>query len=161
MGCWRKITVDDMLPVDKDDTILLPSLPIKHSKSTETINPPSEPPPKSPAEKKSKSKGKGDKKGKDKKAVKEEPKETVQIWPYILSKALLKLASLTWNDQHEIIDFDIIHCFTGWIAEKIDVRGSKATMENKQKFRVIIYFRINDFGQMGDLHTIFRPLCVG
>lgn len=114
MGCWRSISVDDILPVDIVNNVLLPSLPKPVPKINET--PTSLPSPTS------ESKAKSIKKS-EKKAAKEPPKEIIQIWPFILSKALLTLASLTWNSQSEIVDFDIINCFTGWIPQTIDVKG--------------------------------------
>lgn len=115
MGCWRKVTVDDNLPVDPTDHVLLPSIAqpdkvkqpeadVSSSQTTTTK--------------------KTDKSAKKKAEKKEEPKApTVQLWPFVLSKALLKIASLTWNDREEIVDFDIIHCLTGWIVQKVDARG--------------------------------------
>lgn len=134
MGCWRKITVDDTLPVDEENIILLPSFPRIHSKSTETANPPPQPPPSVESKGKGKNKGKDKAKGgkkQEKSVAKEEPKDVVQIWPFILSKALLKIASLSWTYYQEISDFDMIHCFTGWIAQKIDTRGHLSYMQIK------------------------------
>lgn len=45
------------------------------------------------------------------------------LWPIFLTKALLKIAALTWTEKEEIVDFSPIHSLTGWIYEKIDVRG--------------------------------------
>lgn len=36
-----------------------------------------------------------------------------ELWPMLLSKALLKLCSLTWTDNYEIIDFHPVVCLTG------------------------------------------------
>lgn len=65
LGTWRRIVVDDMIPVNKEKLPLLPR----------TNN-------------------------------------NFELWPMILSKALLKLCSLTWNN-YEIIDFHPIACLTG------------------------------------------------
>ncbi|KYN15825.1 Calpain-7-like protein [Trachymyrmex cornetzi] len=66
MGCWRRILVDDIVPVDKNGKPLLPR----------TSN-------------------------------------NFELWPMLLAKALLKLASLTWTKRREIVDFHPITCFTG------------------------------------------------
>lgn len=111
--------MDDKLPVDAENNVVLPSLPPpqrKESDETEVSLPPSS------SSFLPTSKDKATKRSAEKKAVKEE-KATVQIWPYILSKALLKIAALTWVERKEIVDFDIISCFTGWIVQKIDTRG--------------------------------------
>lgn len=140
MGCWRKITVDDTIPVDEENVILLPFFPRIHTQSTETANPPPQPPPSVESKGKGKGKSKGGKdkakggKKPDKKAAKEEPKDIVQIWPILLSKALLKIASLTWSHHQEISDFDIIHCLTGWIAQKINTRGHTYANNIELKF---------------------------
>lgn len=120
MGCWRQITVDDKLPVDAENNVVLPSLPPPERKETDETE--VSLPPSSSSFIPTATKDKATKKSAEKKAVKEE-KSTVQIWPYILSKALLKIASLTWSERKEIVDFDVISCFTGWIVQKIDTRG--------------------------------------
>lgn len=66
MGCWRRILVDDIIPVDKSGRPLLPC----------TSN-------------------------------------NFELWPMLLAKALLKIASLTWTEHREIIDFHPIACLTG------------------------------------------------
>lgn len=66
MGCWRRILVDDTIPVDKGGNPLLPC----------TSN-------------------------------------NFELWPMLLAKALLKIASLTWTEHREIIDFHPIACLTG------------------------------------------------
>lgn len=112
--------MDDKLPLDAEKNILLPSyfLPLPKDNDTEP----------SPVASIASSivSGKSTKKPEIKVVIEEEVKKsvTVQIWPYILSKALLKIASLTWIDSKEIVDFDIISCLTGWIVQKIDTRGA-------------------------------------
>ena len=66
MGCWRRILVDDTVPVDKDGGLLLPC----------TFN-------------------------------------NFELWPMLLAKALLKVASLTWTERREIVDFHPVACLTG------------------------------------------------
>ncbi|XP_076259196.1 uncharacterized protein LOC143195685 [Rhynchophorus ferrugineus] len=100
MGTWRKIYVDDMIPIDKMGDILLPSLHAAKQDSEQVE------PVKSP--KTTKSKGSSPSR-----------KEAVEIWSLILSKALLKIASLSWNSSNELNDFDIIQCLTGWVPIKI------------------------------------------
>lgn len=65
LGTWRRIVVDDMIPVNKEKLPLLPRA-----------------------------------------------NNNFELWPMILSKALLKLCSLTWNN-YEIIDFHPVACLTG------------------------------------------------
>lgn len=36
-----------------------------------------------------------------------------ELWSMLLSKALLKLASLTWTEYREIVDFHPVTCLTG------------------------------------------------
>lgn len=66
MGSWRRVLVDDMVPVDSDDKILLPM----------TTN-------------------------------------QSEMWPFLLAKGLMKIASLTWNVRQEIVDFHPIAYLTG------------------------------------------------
>lgn len=47
----------------------------------------------------------------------------ISVWPFILSKALLKLAALTWTRDKEIWEFDIVNCLTGWVLQRLDTRG--------------------------------------
>lgn len=86
MGCWRKITVDDLLPINDSEELLLPTLQECDSQDTE-----------------------------------------IQIWPFILCKALLKLSNLsqTQTEDDELLDFDIVHCLTGWFPYKINLLGMK------------------------------------
>lgn len=89
LGTWRKIYVDDKLPVDLIDNVMLPSVvrpkaELHHSHPNEQV---------------------------------------VELWPYLIAKALLKIASLTWYEDEEIVDFDILQCLTGWVPQKIDTRG--------------------------------------
>lgn len=142
MGCWRKIIVDDFLPVDVKGNVLLPSLvlpkkPVTKIEITENLDN------NETNDNKSKSKGssgkdskKGSKKGSKKSSKKGEVTdlEEVELWPYILCKALLKLASLSWTYYEEIVDFDIIFCLTGWVAHKVRVTGNKLL-----KFIIIVY----------------------
>ncbi|CAH1406388.1 unnamed protein product [Nezara viridula] len=44
------------------------------------------------------------------------------LWLPILSKALLRIASLTWTKEDDMIDFSVITCLTGWIEYKLDCR---------------------------------------
>lgn len=81
MGSWRKITLDDRIPVDTTTGQVL--LPLTTAGA----------------------------------------KDELELWPLLLMKALLKIASLTWTPDNEIVDFDIITCFTGWIGQKINTRG--------------------------------------
>ncbi|XP_016391736.1 androglobin-like [Sinocyclocheilus rhinocerous] len=79
MGSWRKITVDDMLPFDKDDNLLLPA----------TTN-------------------------------------QSEIWPMLLAKGILKVASTdipVSGSGREFGEFTVIHCLTGWIPEIIPLKS--------------------------------------
>ncbi|XP_011702486.1 PREDICTED: androglobin-like isoform X2 [Wasmannia auropunctata] len=82
MGCWRRILVDDVIPVDKNGRPLLPC----------TSN-------------------------------------NFELWPMLLAKALLKIASLTWTERREIIDFHPIACLTGWTCLIINV--AHLTLQDK------------------------------
>nr|CAD7394357.1 unnamed protein product [Timema cristinae] len=73
MGTWRRITVDDYIPVDQNNRILLPTC--------------------------------------------DKPYE---IWPMILTKALLKIASLVWGHGNNETDFNVVTCLTGWMDHVID-----------------------------------------
>ncbi|RLU20236.1 hypothetical protein DMN91_006843 [Ooceraea biroi] len=75
MGCWRRILVDDTIPVDKDSRPLLPC----------TSN-------------------------------------NFELWPMLLAKALLKIASQTWTERREIVDFHPIACLTGWICLTLNIK---------------------------------------
>ncbi|KAF5284683.1 hypothetical protein FQR65_LT13459 [Abscondita terminalis] len=94
MGSWRKIIVDDTIPVS-NNLVLLPSL----SEPTTTK--------------------------KIEFSANIKPGHTVtidvELWPLILSKALLKISNLSQTKSNTIIDFDIIHCLTGWFPYKIEV----------------------------------------
>ncbi|XP_024947122.1 androglobin-like, partial [Cephus cinctus] len=43
-----------------------------------------------------------------------------ELWPMILSKALLKIASMSWTTNNEVLDFQPVACFTGWIGLSLD-----------------------------------------
>ncbi|KAL8623370.1 hypothetical protein ACOMHN_065904 [Nucella lapillus] len=75
MGCWRKIQVDDLLPFDEHDQLLLPVTT-----------------------------------------------QTYELWPMLLAKALIKVASLDYsggNQCQEFGDMLILHNLTGWLPEAI------------------------------------------
>lgn len=72
LGAWRRILVDDMIPVNEEKVPLLPR----------TTN-------------------------------------NFELWPMLLSKALLKLCSLTWTDYYEIVDFHPVTCLTGNVITKL------------------------------------------
>lgn len=69
LGAWRRIVVDDMIPVDENKLPLLLRTANGH-----------------------------------------------ELWPMLLSKALLKLCSLTWTDNQEIVDFHPVACLTGKVS---------------------------------------------
>ncbi|CAH1993565.1 unnamed protein product [Acanthoscelides obtectus] len=125
MGTWRRVIVDDFIPMF-GDKVMLPSLPIPSEAVQVQF--------KDTAERStsihfvSNSKGvpkvlpstpKSSKSAKSTEEPKAKPKHVVQIWPFILSKALMKIASLTWTREHEILDFDIVQCLTGYLSHKI------------------------------------------
>lgn len=47
----------------------------------------------------------------------------IELWPFLLCKALLKIASLSWDDDSEVNDFSVFHCLTGWQKYEIDCKG--------------------------------------
>ncbi|CAG2214031.1 Androglobin [Mytilus edulis] len=78
MGCWRKLTVDDSLPLDENDRLLLPATTMSH-----------------------------------------------ELWPMLLTKALIKIASLDYaggSSSSEFGDCSIVQCLTGWIPESIPLQ---------------------------------------
>ncbi|XP_059504368.1 androglobin [Stegostoma tigrinum] len=81
MGCWRKITVDDTMPFDKNDKLLLPSSTCLG-----------------------------------------------ELWPMLLSKALIKLASIDMSNtgRKELGDFTVLHALTGWYPEIIPLRSEQS-----------------------------------
>ncbi|XP_076763331.1 androglobin-like [Xylocopa sonorina] len=74
LGAWRRIVVDDRIPVNVEKLPLLPR----------TTN-------------------------------------NSELWPMILSKAVLKLCALTWSGSREIVDFHPVACLTGWVCLRLDV----------------------------------------
>ncbi|KAJ3309415.1 hypothetical protein HDV04_006156 [Boothiomyces sp. JEL0838] len=81
LGSWRKITVDDKIPLDSQGRPLVLS-----------SSPPNE------------------------------------IWPMILCKALLKVASLSYKEdpeQCEFGDFNITTAIRGWVPEKINISADQ------------------------------------
>lgn len=105
MGSWRKIAVDDLLPISRSHHVLLPKLasyvPQPHSApSTPTA-----------------------KRGKEVLENLDVVKKEVEVWPFILSKALLKLACLSWSESNEICDFSVIQCLTGWFEQRVYTKG--------------------------------------
>ncbi|XP_043552789.1 androglobin [Chiloscyllium plagiosum] len=81
MGCWRKITVDDTMPFDKNDKLLLPSSTCLG-----------------------------------------------ELWPMLLSKALIKLASIDMSNtgKKELGEFTVLHALTGWHPEIIPLRSEQS-----------------------------------
>lgn len=78
MGCWRKIIVDDSIPFDDNDRLLLPSTNQQH-----------------------------------------------ELWPMILTKALLKIAAIDYGSGSPYLDFgdfNVIECLTGWVPETIPLQ---------------------------------------
>ncbi|XP_053396619.1 androglobin-like isoform X26 [Mercenaria mercenaria] len=79
MGCWRKVIVDDTLPFDENDRLMLPCTTMQH-----------------------------------------------EVWPMLLTKALIKVASLDYtggNPNCEFGDVSIVSCLTGWLPEAIPLQG--------------------------------------
>ncbi|KAK2491239.1 hypothetical protein MC885_016396, partial [Smutsia gigantea] len=76
MGCWRKITIDDFLPFDEDNNLLLPATTCEF-----------------------------------------------ELWPVLLSKALIKLANIDIHpaERSELGEFTVIHALTGWLPEVISL----------------------------------------
>ncbi|XP_028410021.1 androglobin-like isoform X2 [Dendronephthya gigantea] len=53
-------------------------------------------------------------------------KRSNELWPMLLAKALLKVASLDYHGGEascEFGDFSVVQCLTGWIPEVIPLRG--------------------------------------
>ncbi|KAL3276798.1 hypothetical protein HHI36_012161 [Cryptolaemus montrouzieri] len=109
MGCWRRIVIDDFLPVDATGHVLLPSLPFPSIPLQGVFH--------SNISVSAKEKGRGAK------AEKEVEKPIFEIWPFLLCKGLLKLANMTMNKDQDMLDFDIIHCLTGWVLQTLELDG--------------------------------------
>lgn len=104
MGSWRRVVVDDFLPVDSKDRLLLPKVKSSIIK-IEDIK----------VNKKDKQKKKvddGEANGND--------EDVVELWPFLLCKALLKVANLSWIEERETYDFNIISALTGWVCQKLN-----------------------------------------
>jgi hypothetical protein len=80
LGAWRKITVDDRIPVDADGKPLLVASPFVH-----------------------------------------------ELWPLILCKALMKIASASYREDNscEHGDFDVLSALRGWVPERLAVNQHK------------------------------------
>ncbi|XP_055495019.1 androglobin isoform X2 [Leucoraja erinacea] len=80
MGCWRKITLDDTMPFDKNDNLLLPATTCQE-----------------------------------------------ELWPMLLSKALIKIANIDMitTGRKELGDFTVLHALTGWRPEIIPLRSEE------------------------------------
>lgn len=51
-------------------------------------------------------------------------KNIIEIWPFILSKAILKITSIMRCEEKSIYDDVILSCLTGWhVLDKIDGSG--------------------------------------
>ncbi|CAG9865536.1 unnamed protein product [Phyllotreta striolata] len=98
LGSWKKIYVSDKVPVSESDQLLLPYLFHSHFQNEETPVVSGRP--------------------KSEKSLSR--RNVVELWPILLTKALMIVASLTWKKDNELLDFDIIQCLTGWIFNKID-----------------------------------------
>ncbi|XP_072121754.1 androglobin isoform X2 [Mobula birostris] len=81
MGCWRKITLDDTMPFDENDNLLLPATTCQE-----------------------------------------------ELWPMLLSKALIKLANIDMitTGRKELGDFTVLHALTGWRPEIIPLRSEES-----------------------------------
>ena len=81
MNSWKRITIDDSMPVDVDGRLLLPC----------SSNP-------------------------------------CELWPALLSKAILKVASLDYNSPSARGDFgeaSVVHLLTGWCPQKFNTSDLK------------------------------------
>ncbi|KAI8919009.1 hypothetical protein DFJ77DRAFT_259325 [Powellomyces hirtus] len=82
LGAWRRVTVDDRIPVDAEGKPLVVSSPVTH-----------------------------------------------EIWPMLLTKALLKVVASSYKDLEsacEFGDFDVFHTLKGWLPEKLSLDGKPA-----------------------------------
>lgn len=62
-------------------------------------------------------------------------KDVIQLWPMLLCKGLLKIASLSLNGlSNGYVDFDMVNCLTGWVPQVIPTKG-KTTI-----FDILVFF---------------------
>lgn len=103
MGCWRKITIDDTLPFDEDNMLLLPSSTCE-----------------------------------------------VELWPMLLSKAIIKLANVDIHiaERRELGEFTVVHALTGWLPEVITL-----SPENMDKVWELLKNILPDFKLADDSNT--------
>ncbi|CAG9827117.1 unnamed protein product [Diabrotica balteata] len=116
MGSWRKIYVSDKIPINQHNEIMLPScpIPLPTSAVVEDIEPQS-----TSKQKDEKSQLSKQEIRKRREKLEKKTDRVIEIWPFLLSKALMILAGLTWTEEDELLDFDIIHSLTGWVPNKI------------------------------------------
>lgn len=51
-------------------------------------------------------------------------KDIIQLWPMLLCKGLLKIASLSLKRLSDgYVDFDIVNCLTGWVPQVVQTKG--------------------------------------
>ncbi|XP_074034101.1 androglobin-like isoform X2 [Leptinotarsa decemlineata] len=115
MGCWRKVYVDDFLPLDTSQKLMLPSLQIDKQITA--------PPTRIASSKTTSQVNISKREHSELKKIRIKESNVVEMWPFLLSKALMKVASLTWTDKEELNDFDIIQCLTGWMPFKMYTGG--------------------------------------
>lgn len=158
LGSWRKIIVDDFLPIDVTGHVLLPSLRIPRKPSrTSNVGVPVET------------------KEKDKQSKRQEPETpqpTVVLWPFLLAKALLKVANLTMMKEEELVDFNIVHCLTGWVVQKLNLEGefhnsferfldSRIMKFVKTEHNLSNLHRHTSGGRMGNLQELHENVLLG
>lgn len=64
-----------------------------------------------------------------------------ELWPMLLSKALLKLCSLTWTDYYEIVDFHPITCLTGNVITKLFNLCTYGNLKNAEIFKMHVIWK--------------------
>ncbi|XP_056423285.1 androglobin isoform X2 [Hyla sarda] len=97
MGCWRKVVVDDTLPFNEDDKLLLPATTCE-----------------------------------------------AELWPMLLSKAIIKLASVDTNGfaKRELGEFTVLHALTGWLPEVIPLQNDSLNEVWELLKRIVPEFKL-------------------
>lgn len=114
LGAWRRIYVDDMVPVNAKGKCLLPTCSRKLG-----INGP-----------------------------------YVQLlWPPLISKAILRIASLTWSRKNELYGWNAYTCLTGWQQLKLECSKLQPAFTWRLCLKLLGQARKHTHTPMKDFHS--------